>query len=83
MSEWTQVKGYPDSQHARQSVRMFLFAHEAKDGTFEWTAAASRFVESLRWQKRRVDGHAATLDDAKVAAETMGRRMRKVLRWAR
>lgn len=81
MSEWTHPNQSLGLHMARPSVRMFLFVHEAKDGTITWTAIGSRWVEGLRWLRPQIDGTAATIDDAKRAAETMGRRMRKVLRW--
>ena len=83
MIEWTHPNQSPGMQMAHPSTRMFLFVHEAKDGAITWTAIASRWVEGLRWLRPRVDGTAATIDAAKAAAETMGRRMRKVLRWVR
>lgn len=51
---------------------------ESIRGGYFWEASAESAT-----QYRHVEGRSLALDDAKAAAEQMGRRMRKVLRWAR
>lgn len=51
---------------------------ESMRGGYFWEAGAESPT-----QYRHVEGRSVSLDDAKAAAEAMGRRMRKVLRWAR
>lgn len=64
-----------------------LTVTQAVEGGYFWQSEADNWPPGSevprRWNYRVAYGYAGTADDAKTAAETMGRRMRKVLRWAR
>ena len=58
--------------------RVELRVCESVRGGYFWQASAESPA-----QRQDIVGRSATFDDAKAAAEQMGRRMRKALRWAR